>query len=137
MAGKGDTVVVSRRFIQGRALFAAGATSLAAVGMILTAATALADDSASGDSDAPKCVTPLSDGTCPTPGREVIRSVDRGTANAGPSAVTAPARGEVSTTGGLDGGPSKGAPVLNSDGNPVKLCFANAEFDAATCGLGS
>jgi hypothetical protein len=120
MAGKGDAVVVSRRFIQSRALFAAAATSLAAVGMILSAATALADDADSGDSK-------------PLPGTAIIRSADRGVAQAGPSTVTGAPKG---TAWGDGDDASKGAPILIHDGNQSPLCFANAEFDNAACGLG-
>jgi hypothetical protein len=118
MAGKGDTVVVSRRFIQGRALFAAAATTLAAAGMVLSAATALADDSSSDK---------------PLPGTAIIRSADRGVAQAGPSTVTGAPKG---TAWGDGDDASKGAPILIHDGNQSPLCFANAEFDNTACGLG-
>jgi len=130
LAGKGDALVVSRRFIKGRVFMAAAATSLAAAGMLGFSATALADDG----SDAPKCLTPNSDGSCPLPGTTVIRSADRGVAQAGPSAVTGAPRG---TAWGDGDDASKGAPILIHDGNQTPLCYANAEFDQAGCGLTS
>src|SRR4051812_25892444 len=93
MAGKGDAVVGSRRSNKGRAFGAAVATSLAAAGMILFSATAFADDEAAAADDAPKCLTPNSDGTCPLPGTTIIRSADRGVAQAGISTVTGAPKG--------------------------------------------
>jgi hypothetical protein len=130
MAGKGDAVVASRRSNKGRAFVAAAATSLAAAGMILLSATALADE---GDgSDAPKCLTPNSDGTCPIPGTTIIRSADRGVAQAGVSTVTGAPKG---TAWGDGDDASKGAPILIHDGNQSPLCFANNEF-TDSCGVG-
>jgi hypothetical protein len=133
MAGKGDAVVASRRSNKLRAFAAAAATSIAAAGMILLPATALADDPAAGGSDAPKCLTPNSDGTCPLPGTTVIRSADRGVAQAGVAKVTGAPKG---TAWGDGDDASKGAPILIHDGNQSPLCFANAEFDNTKCGLG-
>ena len=107
---------------------AAAATSLAAASMIAMSATALADDG-----DAPKCATPNSDGSCPLPGTAVIRSADRGVAQAGPSSVTGAPKGTAWSDGD---DASKGAPILIHDGNQSPLCFANAEFDPTACGLG-
>lgn len=133
MAGKGDAVVGSRRSNKGRALAAAAATSLAAAGMILFSATAFADDAAApAASDAPKCLTPNSDGTCPLPGTTIIRSADRGVAQAGTSTVTGAPRG---TAYGDGNDASKGAPILIHDGNQSPLCFANQAIDKASCGL--
>jgi hypothetical protein len=133
MAGKGDAVVGSRRSNKGRAFVATAATSLAAAGMILFSATAFADDAAAADSDAPKCLTPNSDGTCPLPGTTIIRSADRGVAQAGVSTVTGAPKG---TAWGDGDDASKGAPILIHDGNQSPLCFANNEFDNTACGLG-
>lgn len=116
MAGEGDAVVVSRRFSKGRMFVAATTTALAAVGMILSAATALADDADK-----------------PLPGTTIIRSADRGVAQAGPSTVTGAPRG----TPWSDGDDvSVGAPILIHDGNPAPLCYYNGAFDTAACGLG-
>jgi hypothetical protein len=129
MAGKGDAVVGSRRSNKGRAFVAAAATSLAAAGMILLSATALADE---GESEEPTCLTPNSDGSCPLPGTTIIRSADRGVAQAGVSTVTGAPKG---TAWGDGDDASKGAPILIHDGNQSPLCFANNEF-TDSCGIG-
>ena len=125
--------MASRRYIKGRAFAAAAMTSLAAAGMIALSATALADDAAApAADDAPKCLTPNSDGTCPLPGTTIIRSADRGVAQAGVSTVTGAPKG---TAWGDGDDASKGAPILIHDGNQSPLCFANNEF-TDSCGVG-
>lgn len=97
---------------------AAAATSLAAAGMIAMSANAFADDSSSD---------------APLPGTTIIRSADRGVAQAGPSTVTGAPKGTAWSDGD---DASKGAPILIHDGNQSPLCYANAEFDNTACGLG-
>jgi hypothetical protein len=112
-------VVLSRRYVRGRALLAAAATSLAATGMIAMSATALAD--ASGSTDAP------------LPGTAIIHNIDRGVAqDNGAAAISAP-RGTAYNDGD---DASKAAPILIHDGNQSPLCFANGQFDNTACGLG-
>ncbi len=134
MAGKGDAVVGSRRSNKGRAFAAAAATSIAAVSMLLFSAPAFADEdaAAAAEGDGPTCLTPNSDGSCPLPGTTIIRSADRGVAQAGISTVTGAPKG---TAWGDGDDASKGAPILIHDGNQSPLCFANNEF-TSSCGIG-
>jgi hypothetical protein len=126
LAGKGDVFVASRRFIK-TPFWAVAATSFAAVGMIMSPATALADKG----EDSPQCMFPQEDGTCPIPGTSITRSATTGVALAGPSAVRGAQRG-VPWSDGDDA--SAQQLILINNGNPVSACFA-AGFQLETCGF--